>query len=275
MIHELKPPATRQARQLFAPLSFHASCAAVLNGVNPGRVLVDDPGDPTAGFVVSPEAAYLSGDAENGGFCVSLEEYVRDPRNLGFSIWHAVVVISSYGWAERLNTIAGENRMAPFARRHYLCHSEDDLPALPPPDGAVVMRIDEAFLNCEAYARPEHIDRWIQNNWGSRAYFLNAGFGVVTACGTEVVAWSVADCVTERTCEIGIRTAPEWHRRGMGAFTANRSIQCAFSIGMQSVGWHCDEENVASWRTAEKAEFTLEREYEEYRFCEQTDAADG
>ena len=275
MIYELKPPETKKALQLFAPLSFHASCAAVLNGVNPGRVLVDDPLDPTAGCVLSPEAAYLSGDAGNGGFCISLEEYLRDPGNLGLPMWHLVVVVSSNSWTEWLSTIVGENGMARFARRHYLCNRGDDFPALPPPHGAVLKRIDEAFLASNAYARPEHMSRWIRNNWGSRAHFLSAGFGVATVCGTEVVAWSVADCVTEGTCEIGIHTASEWRRKGMGAFTANRAIQYAFSMGMQSVGWHCHEENVASWRTAEKAGFALERKYEEYRICEQTDAVDG
>lgn len=268
MIHELKPPETRRAIQLFAPLSFHASCAAVLNGVNPGRALVDDPLNPTAGFVLSPEAAFLSGDAGNSAFCTSLETFLRDKDNLGLPMWHLIVVVSSDRWTERLTEIAGENGIRRYARRHYLCDSGGDFRVLTPPRGAVLKRIDEDFLADNAYKKPAHILSWISNNWGSEAHFLSAGFGVATVCGTEVVAWSVADCANEGTCEIGIHTAREWRRKGMGAFTSNGAIQYAFSIGMKTVGWHCHEENVASWRTAEKVGFILEREYEEYSIRE-------
>jgi RimJ/RimL family protein N-acetyltransferase len=275
MIHELNPPESRKARQLFEPLEFHASCAAVLNGANPGRILVDDPLNPTAGFVVSPEAAYLSGDAGNSDFCTSLETFLRDTNNLGLPMWHLILVVSSERWTKRLIEMAGENGIVRYARRHYLCDCEGDLRALPPPPGVALKRIDEGFLAANAWTIPEHIECWIRNNWGSQAHFLSAGFGVATVCGAEVVAWSIADCVSEGICEIGIHTAPEWRRKGMGAFTANGAVRHAFSIGMKAVGWHCHEENVGSWRTAEKAGFSLERKYEEYRICEPSGTSAG
>lgn len=268
MIHELNPPESRRARQIFEPLDFHASCAAVLNGANPGRIFVDDPQIPTAGFVLSPEAAFLAGDAGNSGFCASLETFLRDTNHLGLSVWDLVMVVSSKCWTERLGEMAGENGLVRYARRHYLCDRERDLPALPPPPGAALKQIDEAFLAGDAYTVPEHIDSWIRNNWGSQVHFLSAGFGVATVCGAEVVAWSIADCASEGICEIGIHTAPEWRRKGMAAFTANRAVRHAFSMGMKVVGWHCHEENVGSWRTAEKAGFVLERKYEEYSIRE-------
>ena len=109
---------------------------------------------------------------------------------------------------------------------------------------------------------------WIHNNWGSPGNFLSAGFGVVAICETEIVSWSVADCRAGNTCEIGIRTAPEWRQRGMGSFTANGAVQHAFGSGLRSVGWHCPEENVASQRTAERAGFSLERTYSTYTICD-------
>lgn len=275
MLYELNPPESRKARQLFEPLEFHASCAAVLNGMNPGRILVDDPLNPTAGFVVSPEAAYISGDAENSDFCNSLETFLRDTNNLGLPMWHLIMVVSSEGWIKRLIEIAGENGIMRYARRHYVCDRQDELRVLPPPPGAVLKLIDEDFLASSAYAKPEHIEHWILNNWGSQSYFLRAGFGVATVCGTEVVAWSIADCVNEGICEIGIHAVPEWRRKGMGAFTASGAIRHAFSSGMQAVGWHCHEENIGSWRTAEKVGFILERAYEEYSICEPTAAGEA
>jgi RimJ/RimL family protein N-acetyltransferase len=265
MIHEPKPAEAQKARRLFAPLSFHASCTAVLDGMNPGRILVDDPGHPTAGFVLSPEAAYLSGDADNMRFCAGLEAYLRDAGNLGVSVWHLDFVVSSDRWMQRLNRIAGADGVESTARRHYLCSPGDDFRALPPPEGAILRQIDEDLLNRSTFCLPDHIHRWIRNNWGSYSHFLEAGFGVVTTCGTEVVSWSVADCIAEEVCEIGIHTSPEWRRRGMGSFTANAAVQHAFSKGLRHVGWHCPEENVASRHTAERAGLALERKYDTYR----------
>jgi RimJ/RimL family protein N-acetyltransferase len=225
---------------------------------------VDDPQKLTAGFVLSPEASYLSGDADNSDFCSSLETFLRDAGNLGLPIWRLVVVVSSERWTERLCAWAGMNGIARYARRHYLCDSRSGPGALHPPQGAVLRQIDGEFLASSALARPTHIDDWIRNNWGSQDRFLSAGFGVATVCGGQVVAWSLADCADEGICEIGIHTAPEWRRKGMAAFTASGAIRHAFSIGMKSVGWHCHEENVGSWRTAEKAGFVLERKYEQY-----------
>ena len=61
----------------------------------------------------------------------------------------------------------------------------------------------------------------------------------------------------------------------MGAFTANAAVHHAFSKGLRCVGWHYPEENAASRRTAEKAGFTLEREYDTYRIREQRAGVDG
>lgn len=265
MIHELKPHETRKEHQLFAPLSFHLSCAAVLDGVNPGRIFVDDRLTPTAGFVVSPEATYLSGDVGQEDFCNGLASLLQDPDTLGLPAWGLIVVLSSERWLQRVTEIVGEERLARDLRRHYVCENRGDLPELPPPSGAALRRIDEDFLTGSTYDVPEHIEHWILNNWGSREHFLHAGFGVAALCDDAVVSWSLADCVVGSDCEIGIHTAPEWRRKGMAAFTAGGAVRCAFSLGMKSVGWHCHDENIGSWRTAERVGFTLERRYEEYR----------
>ena len=195
MIHELKSPESQETQPLFAPFSFHASCAAVLNGTNPGRILVDDPLDATAGFVLSPEAAYLSGDADNMAFCRSLGSYLRDLKNLGVAIWHLEFVVSSDRWRHRLDEIARAGEVVSTSRRHYLCSNVDDVRPLPRPEEGVTIRpIDQALLDSGTFSLPNHIVSWIGNNWGSRSHFLSAGFGVVAICGGEIVSWSVADC---------------------------------------------------------------------------------
>jgi len=268
MLHHLTLPVAARVREMFAPLSFQASCAAVLAGTCPGRVLVDDPQRPSAGCVLTPEVLCVAGDAGNDEFCSSLGEWLQNPQALGMPAWHVVMVFPSPRWAEQLDRIAGDYPVARLARRHYLCDGPDGLPDLPKPDGAVLRRIDHEFLDDDSLVKPQHIENWIRSNWRSRADFLESGFGVATVCGNQVAAWSIADCVVDGVCEIGIHTAPDWRRKGLGSFTANSAVRLAFSLGLESVGWHCHETNVASSRTAGKAGFTLEREYVEYTICE-------
>jgi RimJ/RimL family protein N-acetyltransferase len=70
--------------------------------------------------------------------------------------------------------------------------------------------------------------------------------------------------VSGEGCEIGIRTAPDHRRRGLGGAAAAAAVDDALAHGFAMVGWHCPEENVGSIRTAEKVGFRLEREYAAY-----------
>ncbi len=262
MIHELKPAQSGCARSLFEPLAFHASCAAVLAGVNPGRIFVDDPAAPTCGLVLSPEAVYLAGDADAAGFCNALRACLNGEDPLRDDLFHIEWIVPPGAWERRLADLTCGDRMARTARRHYLLNCAEARPAIAAPSGAVSRPIDVDLLQDEAIELPEHTKRWMNHNWGSRERFLEAGFGVVTVCEEQVVSWSVADCVADDTCEIGIRTAPAWRGKGMGAFTAASAVALATVKGMRHVGWHCPEDNVASQRTAEKVGFRLERKYE-------------
>lgn len=212
MLHELTRPVAKHVLRMFEPLSFQASCTAVLRGICPGSVLVDDPCEPAAGCVVSPEAVLMAGNPQNDMYCLSLAKWLRDPQKLKMPIWHAVLVVSSDQWAERLSGIAGDYPVARLARRHYVCDDPGALPTLAPPAGVVVRRIDGTFLDDSSIAKPDHLIGWLRSNWGTRAHFLDKGFGVASVRSNEVVAWSIADCVVEGTCEIGIRTAPAWRR---------------------------------------------------------------
>ena len=264
-MHELKPPQPHRIKELFDSFGFHVSCAAVLDGINPGRILVDDPLSPTSGFLFSPEASYLSGDADNVAFCDSLNEFLSDSGNLGVPTGNLIMIVSSDRWLKTLSEFATEAGIESYNRRHYLCKDESDICEAPSPPGATLNRIDRSFLANKRYRKPDHLEQWIRHNWSSYPSYLRTGFGMATICGNEVAAWSVADCISDGNCEIGIHTASGWRRKGMGAFTAGGALKYAFSRDMKTVGWHCHEENIASRRTAEKVGFHLERNYTEYR----------
>jgi RimJ/RimL family protein N-acetyltransferase len=136
------------------------------------------------------------------------------------------------------------------------------------PKGFEVHCLDEALLNRPGLTIPDHIQGWMDGNWGSTAAFLAKGFGFVTlyakAVALQVVSWSLADCRSGDACEIGIRTVKEHRRRGLAAITAAATVEYALSHDFSRVGWHCSEDNLGSIGTAEKVGFERERNYSLY-----------
>ena len=46
------------------------------------------------------------------------------------------------------------------------------------------------------------------------------------------------------------------------AVTAAAAVEHALSDGFRLVGWHCDDDNIGSWRTAKRAGFTHVVDYD-------------
>lgn len=262
MLYELDQSAYEKVRPLYRELDFHLCCLAVLDGINPGRVFVDDPAEPKSSFMLSPEGCYLAGAEDNAAFNQALNEGFFSGR---FFTWPDAVfyiVVSSDAWIEQVKLIFAPRPPLFLARRHYVCRKlafdwRDYVP-----DGFTVQPITETLLNHAQI--PDHILEWISNNWGSRDYFLQQGFGTVTLHGDKVVSWSLSDCVSGDGCEIGIHTDENYRQRGLAAITAAASVERAFSRGLSLVGWQCSEDNFGSIRTAEKVGFELERHYTMY-----------
>jgi hypothetical protein len=73
----------------------------------------------------------------------------------------------------------------------------------------------------------------------------------------EAASWSVGDCASGTSCEIGIHTAAAHRRRGLAALTAAATVAQAAERGFARVGWHCPDYNLGSAATARRAGFEL------------------
>jgi GNAT superfamily N-acetyltransferase len=250
-----------KTRPLFHMLEFHLTSAAVLDGHNPGLVVVDDLIKPQSALMLSPEGCYLAGRSDNDAFNRSLGQAIRKKRILDVPVEALWVVCATASWEEQLAALVAPFRPVKIARRHYVCRTLKHDWRAHLPNGFEVHHLDEVFLHRPGLTIPDHIKGWMEDNWGSTADFLQRGFGVVTLCGNECVAWSVADCRSGDACEIGIRTVEQYRRRGLAAITAAATVEYALSHGFSRVGWQCSEDNPGSIGTAEKVGFERERDY--------------
>jgi len=264
VIYELNKAGYEKVHPLFRALEYHLTSAAVLDGNTPGKVFVDDPATPQTAFMFSPEGCYLAGNPANDAFNRALNEAIFAREIFGKEVHALFFVYHPEGWQEQLAIVLDPRLPIEMGRRHYICRKLKYGWRANVPAGFTAHHVDEALLNRPGLKIPDHMHGWMENNWGSTTDFLQRGFGFVTIHDEEVVSWSLADCISGDTCEIGIHTAEAFRRRGLATITAAAAVDYALSSGYAMVGWHCAEDNLGSIGTAEKVGFERERDYTMY-----------
>lgn len=276
MFHHLNAEQYESVRPMMSQMAvYNASIPALLDGINPGRVFVDDIETPTAAYLETVEGHFLDGHPIHAGFTEQLNAYFQK-YYYSHADAYLYLNIDTDFWDTK--TLFAPRTPIFQARRHYLCSAlayTDWKTTLA--DGFSVRRIDDALLDDASLDIPAHIRGWISNNWESRENYARHGFGFCTLHDTTVVSWSLADCVTRgesKRCEIGIQTRPEYRRQGLAAITAAAAVEYALNNGFAQVGWHCDADNEGSWKTAEKVGFHKERDYTQYFVTPDTETAE-
>lgn len=270
-MHKLEAKDYGQIRPLLDELiHYNISIESVLAGYNPGTVYVDDPAVPQVVLLIGPEGACLAGESPSQLQVDALKSLVND---LMFKqdmelMW----LVCTPTWADRLVDILPHPPLQQ-ERQHYVCTTlsldwRAQLPA-----GFAVHPITQSLLDRPGLDIPDHVHGWMRGNWGSVDDFLLRGFGYVTedVSANRVVSWSLCDCAGDDACEIGIRTHPDYRRRGLAAITVAAAVEYAFTQGYHAVGWHCNTENTGSRRTALHVGFVHERDYVNH-FCVRNEA---
>lgn len=258
MLTRLSGSAYEVAGELLAGLDYQLSARAVLAGAMPGAVFVDDPTRPSAVFVHSPEGNFVGGDPTNLGFAADLHTHLAAAFNAERD-GDLVLSFDHDGWLPVAEAIVPDLVLVKVPRRHYLLRGErsDLKPNVPP--GYRIAPIDAALL--EHQEVPDHVWEWVDGNWGGVDGFLTHGFGAAAVHGETVVSWSLADCIVANRAEVGVHTAYEHRRRGLAVQVTAAAVAIAFDRGLTEIGWHCNDDNTGSQRTAESVGFKMERRY--------------
>jgi len=272
MIHELKKRDYSKVLPLYKELEWNLFTRAVAEGTSPGRVYVDCVEDPRTAFMCTVEGYYLAGDDGNDEFNTSLNKLILNRIFSGDAVrkdeTDVAIGFHPNSWSDKMVTIFQGRTPLTTARRHYVCTELlVDIWKDRVPDGFQISRIDEDLLKKPQLEIPEHVTDWMKTNWGSISGFMKKGFGFCMLHGKNFASWSLADCVSGNACEIGIHTREDYRRQGLATLTAAAAVDYALSNKFRYVGWHCDEYNLPSIKTAEKVGFKLERKYIQYYAC--------
>ena len=259
---ELEPEGFESVKPLFEGLDYHLVTVAALDGRRRARVFADRPGSPRAAFIYTPQLwGYLAGDPGSPGFAEELAEEIFAKHILGRAVPVLYVATDPDVWWEHLVRVLGPFVPIPTSRFYYLCRKLEFDWRVAVPEGFAVEPISMELIKRPGFDLPRDVRAWMEE-WGSIEEFLEGGFGYLALDGGRVVSWAIADGVVGDRCEIGVFTEEAYRRRRLGAVTTAATVEHAFSMGLDQVGWHCAAENEASIRTAEWVGFEPQFEYE-------------
>lgn len=269
-MHELPQDRYDTVRHLFQPLAFQPFCTAVLAGIHPGRVFVDDPDHPRTAIVTRNDAwCFLAGDPENDAFNQALNRAIWK-REIGTEALPSLLFTCHPGdWHGRLEMVLAPRQPIPARRRHYVCHEMDYDWRAALPDGFSIHRMDGALLAQADLTIPnevaETLKKW-EASLGGGLYDLgfvaiHDGSGKGPA---EVVSWATVDAIVDGAGDTGLVSLPQYRRRGLATVTTAAALEYALAHGVSAVHWTCAEGNRGSIRTAEKLGLERQADYTLY-----------
>jgi RimJ/RimL family protein N-acetyltransferase len=268
MIRELELQHSERVRSLFQGLDYQLVTAAVIDGTGPGKIWVDDIDTPTTALLASAEGYCLAGYEDNSAVNRALNDLftgIMGRGGLTRTDGEALTLVCDKDtWESKLDVVLRGRPPIREPRRHYLFDRQQVDWCASIPAGFGVKPIDGALLDQPGLAIPDHVTGWISANWGTTEHFLQTGFGFCTVHGEQLVCWCLADCVSGDACEIGIRTHPDYRRRGLATLTVAATVDYCLARGLKTIGWHCHEDNRGSQRVAEGVGFKMERTYVDY-----------
>jgi len=272
VLQELKFQEFERVRPLFKGFDYSLSIRAVLDGSNPGRIFVDNSTKPRLAFALTIEGYLLAGDHYDPAVRKVLKQFFQDSLFTGQVYLDdnesQTLAVHPSAWADYLPEMIPTHEVEASPRYHYLCTElgyawRDHLP-----DGYTIHQIDRTLLDDNLFPDPDGLIEleMIRIAWGDVDNYLEHGAGFIVEHGGAVVSFCTADCRSGDQIDIGVETSPSHRRKGLATIVTAATVEHCFQKGYRKVGWHCNQFNVGSWKTAEKVGFKRQTEYTYYYY---------
>lgn len=269
MFQELSSDQFERVRPLFQSFDYSLSIHAAIEGNNLGRIFVDDVDQPRTAFALTVEGYLLAGEHHNATTNAALRRLLREKIFTGevFVVgdWSMSLAVYPEAWEALLPELIPTHEVEKIKRYHYLCRTVKLDWHKNIPEGYTVRRVDQTVLDAAA---TDVVREWmdIEEVWWTVDKYLQHGISYAVLYEGEMVAWCTPDCVAGEQIDVGIMTHPAHRRRGLASIAAAATVEQCLNQGFSAVGWHCNAENVGSWKTAEKVGFERNLEYFYYYY---------
>jgi RimJ/RimL family protein N-acetyltransferase len=270
MFKELKQNEFGRVLPLFRELGYCLALRATIESNNPGRIFVDNVDNPRIALALTVGGYLLAGDYSNPETNEDLRSFLAEQIFTGQvhvkSSRSMFLTLHPEAWETKLPELFPTHDIIKRKRYHYVCNRVKFDWRNNIPEGYTVRRVDRALLDDSRIVFPNAIRTRmnIDEQWGTVGNFLEEGVSFFVLRGYDVVSWCTPECAANRQIEVGIITHPEHRRQGLAAVSVAATADYCLDHGFSAVGWHCNELNVGSWKTAEKVGFDRDREYAEF-----------
>jgi RimJ/RimL family protein N-acetyltransferase len=239
----------------------HYFARAVLEGLAPGRLWVDDAFSPLAAHVLHDYGMSLIWGDERA--LVPITEHLLEGRYRERDEWLQIDPRwTNLDWDRRLNAgAASGSKVQRFARVNFRFDKSaflDRHATLSPPSGWSLRAMTEQDFELAA------ISVTPRAFWRDAAQFLAHGGGVCAVKEGEVGAIAFSSFRFDDVLEIGIETRPAFRGQGLARAVAVALIRQCLTGGLEPV-WSCRKENTASYMLAQHLGFVPTKELPYYR----------
>jgi len=252
---------------------YSCSIRSLLKGNSSGRIFVDQFPNPNWALAFSVEGVLLTGDPQNKHVLASLKQFFAEEifsgKLFGDEDELITICVDPPIWGEKLRQVIPAREPVPIPRQHYVCRELKYQWREHLPEGYTVHVGPASQFTAGHFSISPDVFDWIdvQEEWGleiTRADHDLQAAAIVK--DNEIVCWSGTDCTHGDWLDCGIYTAPEHRKKGLAAAAVSALLEWAFAQGYRRIGWHCDDINDGSIKTAQKVGFQLNKEYIYYSY---------
>ncbi|HSJ54364.1 MAG TPA: GNAT family N-acetyltransferase, partial [Anaerolineae bacterium] len=241
-----------------AGLEIHLAVASVLAGTTPGIVHVDDAATPGSALLRTGGRFYLAGSPAGDAWRRCLRTFFLDharPPDPGWEGQGAFGLYAGPGWQPALPEVLAGSDHVPLQRLYLELETAKVGPPPAPGPGFRLRPVDGHLLAEEHLGRLAELRDEMTSECPSVSFFLEHRFGVCLEAGGVLAGWCLSEYDEGTRSEVGIETAPEHRRQGLGTAMALALAAEARTRGIARLGWHCYQGNQASVATALRAGF--------------------
>ncbi|SDH47176.1 GNAT family N-acetyltransferase [Alteribacillus bidgolensis] len=276
MICELQTDAFERCRPLLKPDS-HVEAKAVVEGINSGRIFVNNSLLPKAGMVWlgNNDGFYFIGNDSHADFNNEIVKYVEEvikPEMADKELFYFEMMGNHSGWNPTIQKLFSHQSLTSWTQHVFILKQDDYIPkkaSLLPPYR--IKKITKEFYEEERnIINISYLDRKIQESWFSKEDFFNKGLGYCIVFDDEIVGICHTNFAADKRQCIAIEISEAHQNKGLAKTIGHYYVQDCLRRGFLPY-WDCKDTNKSSQAVADHLGFTHQFSYRSYAFSYETE----
>ncbi len=262
MIHELRKADYPKAAGLFTRLKSNTAIESIFNYKNEARLFVDSLDKPESIFILDSWAYYyLAGESGNEDFNSSLVDFlkndffpecIRTNYNTGFAFYP-----DTDPWCDKIAELFSYLNLEKSGKTYFTYDTsrfnQDWRASIP--QGFSIKRISREIIDL-IDNNQEFMD-YIKFAWKTADQYFSKALGYCALDAKDFATICISVFASENEREVGIKTFPDFRRKGLAYVTACAYIEECLDNNLIPV-WSCFSNNEISIKLAEKLGYTIE-----------------